>query len=100
VFRKLIRSSFLGVYSHIGNHFDIASTVNDGASVADTASVYQDDLGRRRRHDDDDGVDDDNDDVESTIDGTLSLASVPVGISARDYLDNDLEAELPTHACA
>lgn len=77
----------------VGNHFD------DTASTIETSSVF--DL-KARRHDDDD----------ETVDETLSLASVPVGRSAmgdRNYgeetdglstMDPEIEAELPSHACA
>ncbi|KAF3933450.1 hypothetical protein ABW19_dt0208643 [Dactylella cylindrospora] len=92
-----------GIYTHIGNHFDAASSVNDDASVIGTLSGNGRRIGNRRRHDDEDdeGIDDETDDLESLMDGTLSLSSVPVGIAAHGPADElDGEAELPPHACA
>lgn len=82
-----------GHFSHLGNHLD------DTASNADTASVY--DM-RPRRYDDDD---------LETVDGTLSLAGEVIGRGGdieRNYgeeadgltVAEDVETELPAHACA
>ncbi|KAF3928370.1 hypothetical protein ABW21_db0205604 [Orbilia brochopaga] len=94
----------LGIFTHLGDHFDAASTVNDDSvSVAGTASVIEKRIGNRRRHDDedDDYGDGSDDELESIIDGTLSLASVPAGASAQDLRGAvDGDAELPVHACA
>lgn len=81
-----------GHFSHLGNHLDETS------SNADTASVY--DM-KPRQYDDDDDVE--------TVDGTLSLSSVPLGRNGdRNYgeeadgvtIADETETELPAHACA
>lgn len=86
-----------GSFTHLGNHFD------DTASTIETSSVFE--YSKPRRYDEDD--------LETIDDGTLSLASVPVGRSAagdRNYGEEtdglgppegpEVEAELPPHACA
>lgn len=86
-----------GSFTQIGNHFD------DTASTIETSSVF--DYAKPRQYDEDD--------TETIDDGTLSLASVPVGRSAlgdRNYGEEtdglgpnegpESEAELPPHACA
>lgn len=86
-----------GSFTHLGNHFD------DTASTIETSSVF--DYAKPRQYDEDD--------TETIDDGTLSLASVPVGRSAlgdRNYGEEtdglgpnegpESEAELPPHACA
>lgn len=86
-----------GSFTHLGNHFD------DTASTIETSSVF--DFAKPRQYDEDD--------TETIDDGTLSLASVPLGrsplgdrnygeetdgLGPNDGLEN--ETELPPHACA
>ncbi|KAK6526215.1 hypothetical protein TWF694_004834 [Orbilia ellipsospora] len=95
-----------GIYTHLGDHFDTASSVNDDSSVIEPISTSERRIGTRRRHDDDDEfqmerMDDDNDELESLMDGTLSLASAPV-VATSQALAGAIESEmeLPPHACA
>ncbi|EGX50503.1 hypothetical protein AOL_s00075g232 [Orbilia oligospora ATCC 24927] len=96
-----------GIYTHLGDHFDAASSINDDSSVVGTSSINERRIGNRRRHDDEDEpdtdkTDDENDELESLMDGTLSLASVPVASAIPQDIDGlgDGDGELPPHACA
>ncbi|KAF3909527.1 hypothetical protein AA313_de0204456 [Arthrobotrys entomopaga] len=95
-----------GIYTHLGDHFDTASSVNDDSSVIEPISTSERRVGTRRKHDDDDEyeaerTDDDNDELESLMDGTLSLASAPAVATSQTLagvVESDME--LPPHACA
>ncbi|KAK7203443.1 regulator-nonsense transcripts 1 [Myxozyma melibiosi] len=110
----------MDAFAHLGQQFSALSTA-DSASVISDVAPYRGGLAdapisrRRRRRDEESSVggrsddEDDYDDDQSTVDGTLSLASVPVGGPGRlrrgadDYDEEDEEEEeeiLPDYACA
>ncbi|KAK9466859.1 P-loop containing nucleoside triphosphate hydrolase protein [Lipomyces arxii] len=76
--------------THLGQQFDTLS-------MAETASVVSDaPFGRRRYR----GGSEEDDDVESTLDGTLSLVSGPAFKDDGDEVEEDEDRELPEYACA
>lgn len=112
----------MDAFTHLGQQFDALSTA-DSVSVISEVAPYRGNgrvsgdvpaARRRRRRDEESlvggGFEDEYDDDQSTIDGTLSLASVPVngpGHVRRSGEDDEEEEEeeeeeekLPEHACA
>ncbi|KAJ8103307.1 P-loop containing nucleoside triphosphate hydrolase protein [Lipomyces tetrasporus] len=102
----------MDAFTHLGQQFDVASNVDTASVISDMAPYRR----RRQRNklrtaDDDSGANTsdsgEDDDIESTIDGTLSLASVPIdnghlrrATDEEDEGEDDEERELPDYACA